>query len=415
MFAKKHLRLILLTILVIVSNQGISQVIDKNNSLETIIKKGVVLKLNDKGSSYFKLGMGVNIWYRNMEMNPNSINKNTELPINNYSDFALRRMRLSAIINYESNHIIYTQLGLTSEASYNGLHSGIFFHDLWYKARVAKKTYLGGGLHMWNGLSRLSNVTYATQMTLDNPGVNFPNVNVSDDFVRQYGVFFQGQLKRFDYSFSVNQPLLSSTSKKIFNDREILEKNDLGTAYNRYHSNFSYKGYVSYSIFNSEKVSTTPFKKMTYYGKKGTFLNIGGGFQYVSDGSGILIADDTNLPIVVFSKQLSLSIDLWYEKPLNNESAISVYSAFYKYDYGSNYLKSGAVMGGFATNDNTNITPAQGSGINQFTIGTGNVVYSSISYVIPKNIYNSDKKIMPFTRHKTNCTKRTLTYFCLKH
>ena len=396
MSVKKHLRLILLTILFIESSQVISQVIEKNNSLAETIKRGVVLKLNDKGSSYFKFGMGVHLWYRNMEMNPNSINKNTELHINNYSDFALRRMRISAMINYESKHIIYTQFGLTSEASYNGLHSGIFFHDLWYKYRVGEKSYLGGGLHMWNGLSRLSNVSYATQLTLDNPGVNFPNVNVSDDFVRQYGVFFQGQLGKFDYSFSINQPLLSSTSKKILNDSEILDKGNYGIAYNRYHSNFSYKGYISYSMFNAESVSTTPFKKMTYYGKKGTFLNIGGGFQYVSDASGILVKEDANITKVVFNKQLSTSVDLWYEKPLINESVINIYSAFYNYEYGSNYLKSGAVMGGFATEDNPNDSPAQGVGINQFTIGTGNVVYLSVSYVIPKNIYNSNKKIMPF-------------------
>jgi hypothetical protein len=398
MFAKRYLLLLGVAFLFAGLKSGYSQSKEEVNILDDIVKKGLVLRLNESGSSYLKFGMGVQFWYRNMDMNPNTMDKNTEKPIDYYSDLAMRRMRMSTMINYESKHFLYTQFGISSAASYDGLHSGIFFHDLWYKTRIAKNTFLGGGLHMWNGLSRLSNVTYATQLTLDNPGVNFPNVNVADDFVRQYGVFLQGQFRKFDYLFSVNKPLLSTTSSKILNDREIIEKGDFGTAYNRYHSNFSYRAYVSYSLFETEAVAKTPFKTMTYYGKKGTFLNIGGGFQFSAEASGVLVYNNEieMKPIVSREGQLALSFDLWYEKPLANESVINIYSAYYKYNYGNNYLKIGSVMGGFATDYKVDESPAQGAGINQFLIGTGDVAYFSVSYVIPTSIINSKKKIMPF-------------------
>ncbi len=399
MYLKKYLFLLVLILTVVTSSKTFAQ--EKNQSeidLEKVAKSGLKFSFNDRGSSYLKIGIGVQLWYRYMEMNPNTIDKNTKHPIDYYSDFALRRMRMSMMLNYENRHFVYTQFGLTSEASYNGLHSGIFFHDLWYKARIAKNTFIGGGLHMWNGLSRLSNVTYTAQITLDNPGINFPNVNVSDDFVRQYGVFLQGQFRKFDYSFSVNQPLLSSNSFKILNDNEIVAKGDLGIAFNRYHNNFNYKGYVSYSIFNKESVSKTPFKAMTYYGKKGSFFNVGAGFQYVDEASGILRQDvDIDQTLTVEQhKQLSLSADVWFEKPLANESVLNIYAAYYNYDYGDNYLKSSAVMGGFATSSSNGGSTVQGAGINQFYIGTGDAMYFSIAYIIPRNIYESSKKIMPF-------------------
>lgn len=374
-------------------SKGFSQSIDSvETKINKIVNSGIILKLNDKGSSYMKFGMGVQLWYRYMEMNPNTIDARTQEPIDYYSDLALRRMRMSVMLNYENRHFIYTQLGLTSEANYDGLHTGMFFHDLWYKARIANNIFIGGGLHMWNGLSRLSNVSYATQLTLDNPGVNFPNVNVSDDFVRQYGVFVHGLYKKVDFSFSINQPIQPTTSSKIYNDLEIIALNSLNIAYNRYHSSFSYKGYVSYSFLETEPVAKTPFKSMTHFGKKGSFLNIGGGFQYVADASGALVDKNS----VKHYSQLSFSADLWYEKPLANESVLNIYTAYYNYNFGPNYLKVSSVMGGFATNNPNGEPSAQGWGINQFSVGTGDVFYYSMSYVVPNSLFKSKKKIMPF-------------------
>lgn len=379
----------------VISQDQQSKIDSTDNLIQKIASKGLRLNFNEQGSSYVKFGVGLQFWYRNGEMNPGTVLRNTGEEISHYSDFALRRMRFSTLINYEDKYYLYTQFGLTSKSNYAPITSGMFFHDLWGKMRLAPKTYIGAGLHMWNGLSRLSNVSYSTTLALDNPTFNFPNVNVDDIFVRQYGVFFQGQLDRMDYQFSINQPLMPLVSISVFNDEEIKEFGNVGVAYNRYHTNFGYKGYVSYSFFNVEKVATTPFKTMSYYGKKGRFLNLGLGFQFTPEASGILLEDRIE---VEYHDQLGVSADIWFEQPLPNESSFNFYSAYYHYDYGDNYLRSVAVMGGFAAinpDPDANVA-AQGSGIRQFYMGTGDIFYFNAAYVIPRSIYNHSHKIIPF-------------------
>lgn len=386
---------LILLLLVITGINSFSQehpATSDNNLAAKAAKQGLKVKLNEKGSSFVKFGLGMQFWYRNGEMNPGTVNQNTQESITHYSDFALRRLRLSALVNFESKYYLYTQFGLTSQNNTNSNHRGMFFHDFWGKIRLAPKTYFGAGLHMWNGLSRLSNVSYGSIMTLDNPTFNFPNVNVSDEFVRQYGIFLQGQLGGFDYSFSLNQPILPKESSSLFNDQEIAEKENVGVAYNRYHSNFSYKGYVSYSFFEQEKVATTPFKSMSYFGKKGRFLNLGVGFQYTPEASGIL----NDQGAVDQHQQLGLAADLWYEQPLPNESALNLYSAYYNYDYGDNYLRTVGVMNGFAAADPAGNVAAQGPGISQYYMGTGQIYYLNLGYTVPGSPFNTQHKMVPF-------------------
>lgn len=391
-----HHIIVLLLSTFIFSNLYSETIVKSNNNLNENNIKPFKFYLDNSEHSYLQFGVYMQFWYRNMEMNNGSIDRGSEIPIDNYQDFSMRRMRFSALINYDDTHYIYTLYGITNEGSYDGLHSAMYFHDLWYKAKIYDKTYIGLGLHMWDGLSRLSNVASTAQLTLDNPAVNFPNVNVSDDFVRQYGIFIHGQFRFIDYQFSINQPMLSIPSSNIKNDSEIIAINNIDVAYNRYHNNFKYSGYTSFSLLNIEDVSITPFKKMTYFGKKGSFLNLGIGAQYIANASGILKEKLSGDKYLEYKPQTSLSSDLWYELPLPNKSVLNIYTVYYKYLYGDNYLKSGAVLNGFASSNPNEETPAQGAGISQYTIGTGDAIHFSLSYVIPNNIYISNKKIMPF-------------------
>ncbi|PWJ43659.1 hypothetical protein [Sediminitomix flava] len=387
---------VLITLYVTTYGQEIGEKKEENKDPLAVLGKGLKLKLNDSGSSYLSFGMGMNFWFRSMEMNPGTIDKNTGEAIDHYSDFEMRRLRASMMANFDNKLIFYTQFGNTSYPTYGTNGKGMHFHSLWGKYKIAKDMYIGAGLHMWNGLSRLSNVSYASIMTLDNPGFNFPNVNVGDQVVRQVGVFWQGKAGRLEYQFAVNQPFLESGSSKIYTKDELLElvesnPENYGVAQNTYHNNFSYKGYVSYNFFYNEKVATTPYKAMSYFGNKGLILNLGAGFQYVNDASAIVSEESPN--DVSFHSQSAVAADVLFETPLPHESALTVYSAFYHYDYGDNYLWKTTVMGGFAANDpNSDVVPAQGGGIQQYTFGTGNVFYLNAGYVIP----NTNKKLMPF-------------------
>ena len=226
-------------------------------------------------------------------------------------------------------------------------------------------------------------------MSLDFPVTQFPNVNTNNQLNRQYGAFLQGRLGNFDYVLSVNQMMMPKDSKLIKTDNEILELNKAGLAYNRYVSGFTYKGYLSYSFFNKERL-TVPFKAMTYLGKKGKFLNIGAGFNYGADASGA-IANKGDTKITTYD-QLVWSADVFFETPLANNSALTIYGVYYNANYGPNYLKKVAVMGAFASGG----TSLNGPGIAEFNFGTGDMTYFSIAYVLPKNLTIAGNELMPY-------------------
>jgi hypothetical protein len=43
-----------------------------------------------------------------------------------------------------------------------------FLHDVWAQYSLGKNNAVGGGLHYWNGISRLNNQSTLNLMTLDN-------------------------------------------------------------------------------------------------------------------------------------------------------------------------------------------------------------------------------------------------------
>lgn len=370
----------------------------EGDPIKKVLKSGFKVKLNETGKSYLKLGMGINFWARYAELNPGSIDNQTGLPSSDHFDFAMRRMRISMLANFEGKFYLYTQYGNTSTPFYNEARPEMFFHDFWGKFKIAKGLYIGGGQHMWNGLSRLSNVSYGSVMAIDNPGFNFPNVNVTDQFIRQMGMFVQGKFGRLEYQLSVNKPLMPKNSTKVFSDDQITDKANLDYVYNRKHDNLNSKGYASWSFFYNEPVATTPFKTLTYFGEKGKILNIGAGYQLEREAGGAMTS--TNPEVITTYDHFSWSADVLFELPLPQKSALTVYSAYYNYDYGPNYLWKTIPMGGFASLDpnyqGTDILEQQGGGINQFTFGTGEVVYLNVGYVLPKSIINSDKRLQPF-------------------
>ena len=58
---------------------------------------------------------------------------------------------------------------------------------------------MGAGLHYWNGVSRLSSQSTLNFMTLDAPIFNWTNIEATDQFARQFGIYAKGQLDRLDY------------------------------------------------------------------------------------------------------------------------------------------------------------------------------------------------------------------------
>ena len=361
----------------------------KEDDFRKIVSKGLKINFNDSGTSFSKIIIGMQFWYRNAQLNPGSTNKQTGESISSYQDFATRRARIISYTNIEDRFYLWVHYGSTNSSSYDDLQKGMFFHDFWGKLRIAKNTYVGGGLHMWSGLSRYTMVGGLIQMSLDFPVTQFPNVNVSNQLNRQYGAFLQGRLGNFDYVFSVNQMMMPATSKLLKTDAEIVAANKPNLAFNRRLNSFIYKGYVSYSFLNKERLSI-PFKAMTYHGKKGKIFNIGAGFNYAADASGAI--ENTGDTDVKKYAQFVWSADVFYETPLANKSSLTLYGVYYNADFGPNYLKKVAVMGGYAGGG----TSLNGPGIAEFNFGTGDMAYASIGYLLPKNIIPGKNGLMPY-------------------
>ncbi len=376
-------------LLAITANAQETIVKPKKDKFRETVNKGIKIKLNDSGSSFSKVIVGMQFWYRNAQLNPGTNNKQTGESISSYQDFATRRARIISYTNIEDRFYLWVHYGATNSASYDDQQKGMFFHDFWGKLKIAKNTYVGGGLHMWSGLSRYTMVGGLIQMSLDFPVTQFPNVNVSNQLNRQYGVFFQGRVSNFDYVFSVNQMMMPTTSKFLKTDAEIVTANKPNVAYNRRLSGFTYKGYVSYSFLNKERLSI-PFKFMTYHGKKGKIFNIGAGFNFAADASGAI--DNAGDTEVKKYDQFIWSADVFYETPLANKSSLTLYGVYYNANYGPNYLKKVAVMGGYASGG----TSLNGPGIAEFNFGTGDMAYASIGYLLPKNIIPGKNGLMPY-------------------
>ncbi len=345
-------------------------------------------QLNDEGTSYVKFGIGSNIWMRYIENNPGTLNNSGE-EVGRTHDIGLRRMRLSITANLDEKYTLYTQFGVNNQTYVNGgtvtatsenKKPAIFFHDFWIKRSIIPEyLYLGVGLNAWNGISRLSNVGYGKNFTLDNPTFNFPNIERSDQIGRQIGIFAHGNMKRINYRFSL--------AKAFAFDRPASDLPNIATEISS--ENLEYKGYLFYQFWDQESFNT-PFTSMSYLGTK-KLLNIGFGFDYLPNST--MSKDESGAQF--FHNKLQLGLDFFLELPLNHDAVFTMYAVGYFYDFGPNYLRSTGIMN-VGIGGSLNGSPlAQGGGNTSFSIGTGTIYYLSAAYMLPKSQKFSER-IQPF-------------------
>ena len=120
-------------------------------------------------------------------------------------DIGMRRSRLLAMAQISPRFLILTHFGINNHTFVNGgaagsgnKKPGLFIHDAWTDcALIEGKLHLGAGLHYWNGISPLSNASTLNMMTLDAPIFNWPTIEVTDQFARQYGKYVKGKAAEF--------------------------------------------------------------------------------------------------------------------------------------------------------------------------------------------------------------------------
>jgi hypothetical protein len=270
----------------------------------------------------------------------------------------------------------------TTTASNQGKKPQLFIHDAWTEFEIVKtKLYVGAGLHYWNGTSRLSSNSTLNFMTLDAPIFNWHNIEATDQFARQMGIYAKGQLGRLDYRLAMNKPFVNGSTP--------LATPKTGVAQNVINENWATAGYAKWMFWDKES-NKLPFEVGSYLGSKKVF-NIGAGFYSHANASLYKTAGTTTTPAdSTYQNHTAIGVDAFLDMPLNKEkgTALSVLATFYNFNYGTNYIRNLGIL-----NEHGSVAAAaagqttdswSGGGNAQATIGTGNIGYVQVGYLLPK-------------------------------
>lgn len=293
---------------------------------------GLKAKFNEDGSKYLRF-----ITWAQVQAGYEFNDANKDAALN----FNLRRARVLLYSQISKDFLILAHFGLNSlnanTMSPVGKGDGaqLFFHDVWIQYNVHKNHTVGGGLHYFNGISRLNNQSTLNMLTLDNNRQSWSTIGLSDQFARHLGVFAKGSIKKFQYRAAINNSITNSLDSRLSTDNIGTTvyggKRELGAQ----KASLNYAAYGEYAIFDTES-NFLPYKVGTYLGKK-KILNIGAGFflhpngSLSTDSAGVSTGNLVNL----------FAVDVFYDAPIGEKGySVSAYGTFQSNNYGKDYLFS---------------------------------------------------------------------------
>lgn len=371
---------------------------------------GIKIPLDSSGQKYIRFINWHQFWVRNSENNPGTL-VNGE-PTNSQTDMALRRSRFLFMTQLNPRFMIMTHIGINNQTLVGGGAVGqaantnnatlpdgkkpqIFVHEAVAEYKLYKEAVsIGGGLHYWNGVSRISNASTLNFMTLDAPIFNWSNIDATDQFARMMGVYVKGKIGpegRIDYRFAVNNPFAISSSNsltKFNNDSTMMAHNVQLATYRGYGpAKMAFQGYVQYQFWDKEP-NTLPYMAGCWLGTKKVF-NIGAGFFQNSDAMwAAKLNTSTGKADTVRQSQLIYAVDAFLDMPLNSVkkaegAALTVYAAHFNFDMGSNYIRL------IGISNPANAAATSGATFSSFgnqypTVGTGSINYIQAGYLLPK-------------------------------
>ncbi|WP_205509690.1 hypothetical protein [Longitalea arenae] len=361
-------------------------------------KDALKFNLNSDGSRFFQFTVMNQTWVRFNESNPGTLVENK--PKDNTFDIGLRRTRFQAFGQLTDKVFIYFQFGLNnfnSQFNTGGnrkLHA--FFHDALGEYKISKGNQLkmGAGLTIANGLSRFSQPSVSSIMTMDVPVFAQSTVDQTDEFSRKLSIYARGQVGKFDYRFVLSDPFPIASAGQ----NGPTSPQDFST-FSHYGHTLQQQGYIIYQFFDHEN-HTTPYMTGTYLGKKKIFnIAVGGIFQKDAMwkyGMGDTVYQDLKL----------FAVESFLDMPLSpKQDAISAYAGFFNTDYGTNYLRYNGSMNPangrspLPMNYITGQGPTWGNSYPMF--GTGQVVYTQLGYLLPENFLKSKSRFMPYATFTT--------------
>lgn len=370
-------------------------------------KSALKFNLNSDGSHYFQATFLNQTWLRFNESNDGTTLFNKKAPTT--FDIGLRRTRIQLFGQITDRTFVYFQFGqnnFNNTAAYStpgNRKIGAFFHDALCEYKLAKGNQLkiGGGLTVLNGLSRFSQPSIGTIMTMDVPVFLQYSVDQIDQFDRRLSVYARGQLGKLDYRMYVSNPFpVNSNGSASFNVtaaatfvNPAIYAGGRGPGINN-----QYGGYFAYNFFDKDG-HTTPYMAGTYLGTKKVWnIAVGGVYQKNATYRKTL-NDNGSVKDTVFDNMLHFSFETFLDMPLNKEkgTAISAFAGYYTTNYGKNYLRYNGIMNPATNSTASNLVQSSAYGNAVPMFGTGQIVYTQVGFLLPKKLLcEKNGQLMPY-------------------
>jgi hypothetical protein len=398
-------------------------------------KNNLRFDLSSDGKRFFQVTFLNQTWLRFNESNPGSTLFGK--PVDNTIDIGLRRTRIQLYGQITNRTFLYFQFG---QNNFNNTYAALptvsngaqvygnrkfaaFFHDALCEFNVftgknSDALKIGSGLTIMNGLSRFSQPSISSIVTLDVPVFLQYSVDQIDEFDRRLAVYARGQLGKLDYRFYVSNPfpITSNGSTPAALDTNATFVNFLAIPEGKnpgIHNQLG--GYVSWNFFDKEN-HVTPYMSGTYLGSK-KILAIALGGVYQKSATWYRKKNATTMQMdTLFADMLHVGAEVFLDCPVNKEkqSAVQAFAGYYVTNYGPNYLRYNGLMNpatGF-NSSTTNYLQKNSFG-NAFPMfGTGSVAYFQFAWLFGKSKNPSLAELgqwMPF------CSVQYSNYDALQH
>ncbi len=326
-------------------------------------KNKLNLNLDESGKTYIKASLSMQLWARYFETNPGTtINGENATDV---FDFSIRRLRMGISAQLSPKLYVYSLFGGNNINATTEKDFQFKVLDLYAEYEFVEEFALGMGKSGWEGLNRWNVRSSKSLMAVDAPLFSLLTVDKNDDVGRGLGIWSKGQIGKFDYILTLQDPIQFGVNSK---------EGIVDYAKNKPRKRTS--GYVKYEFLDNES-NKSPYSGSTgsYIGAK-NILNLGAGFMNQPKMTSQLVNG-----LEKFYDFKNWAIDVFYDAPLNKEkgTAITTYLGYNNNDFGPNYIRN------VGANDITSGgTSFNGSGNDFPMMGTGNTVFFQFGYLLPK-------------------------------
>jgi hypothetical protein len=364
-------------------------------------KNALKFNINESGSHYFQAIFMNQTWIRYSEMNPGTLRFGQ--PVANTFDIGLRRTRIQLYGQVSDRAFIYFQFGQNNfNNAYNAASNrkiAAFFHDAVceYKVTPGNGLKIGAGLTVLNGVSRFSQPSVGSIMTLDVPVFLQYSVDQVDQFDRRLSVYARGQAGKLDYRIYLADPFPvnsnGSTAPPPGKNATFVNTALSGAGIYK-----QFGGYFAYNFLGNEP-HTTPYMQGTYLGKKKIWnIAVGAVYQpkatwHLSESSSGSFIDTT------YNNMVHLGFESYFDVPVNKErrSAFNAFAGYYITDYGKNYLRYNGIMNPATASSATKLVQSSAYGNSFPMFGSGNVTYFQAGYLLAENLLGGGHgQLMPY-------------------